>query len=124
MLISLIGSLKNINEYKELFLNNNFDNNYLVIDDISSDIKIHLENSLIFTSDYLIALSDSDTINIYICKLAKSLYNIKYTISLLNNPSNEFLMKKENVDLIICPSSYIKDKLNNFIEESGVIKCL
>ncbi len=72
------------------------------------------ENRIQFAK-LLVALTDEDHMNLYLCKLAKKMYNVEKTIALANYPDNIELMKQQNIDDIICPNLFIKNSIEEII---------
>jgi trk system potassium uptake protein len=66
-------------------------------------------------AELFIALTDDDHMNLYLCKLAKNVYKVEKTIALANYPDNIELMKKQNIDSIICPNLFIKNSIGEII---------
>ena len=62
-----------------------------------------------------IALTDDDHMNLYLCKLAKKVYNVEKTIALANYPDNIELMKRQNIDNVICPNLFIKNSIEEIV---------
>lgn len=65
-----------------------------------------LSDAAIEGSDILIALSDKDTENYVICKLAKKLFNVKKCVCIVSNPKNVRVFKKMGIDSVIS-STYL-----------------
>lgn len=65
-----------------------------------------LSDAAIDHSDILIALSDKDTENYVICKLAKKLFNVKKCVCIVSNPKNVRIFKKMGIDSVIS-STYL-----------------
>ncbi len=65
-----------------------------------------LSDAAIENSDILIALSDKDTENYVICKLAKKLFNVKKCVCIVSNPKNVRIFKKMGIDSVIS-STYL-----------------
>jgi trk system potassium uptake protein TrkA len=65
-----------------------------------------LSDAAIDNADILIALSDKDTENYVICKLAKKLFNVKKCVCIVSNPKNVRVFKKMGIDSVIS-STYL-----------------
>jgi len=57
-------------------------------------------------SDIVIALSDKDTENYVICKLAKKLFHVKKCVCIVSNPKNVHIFKTLGIDSVIS-STYL-----------------
>lgn len=60
-----------------------------------------LSDANIDGADLLIALSEKDTDNYVICKLAKKVFQVKKCVSIISNPKNVKVFKKLGVDSVI-----------------------
>lgn len=69
------------------------------------------ENGLL-RADILICLTYNDSFNLYLCKKAKTEYNVKKVASLINCSDNLDIMKIEGIDFTICPDLFIKNSLS------------
>lgn len=65
-----------------------------------------LKDANVTNCDILISLSDSDTDNYVICKMAKQMFNVKKVICIVNNPKNVELFKRLGIDSVIS-STYV-----------------
>ena len=96
----------------------------------ASDPRI-LEDAGAYECDILVALTNKDQDNLFICKMGKKYYNIDKTTALVNDPENEELFKQLGIDSIFNTthllSSLIEqnvavDDFNNliFLEEGNL----
>lgn len=61
---------------------------------------IVLEDAGAYRTDILVALTQKDHDNLFICQMGKQYFGIERTTALVNNPENEELFKKLGVDSI------------------------
>jgi trk system potassium uptake protein TrkA len=56
-------------------------------------------------ADALVAATNSDSVNLVICELAKNKFHIPHVITILNNPRNRNIFEERRiVETIICPT--------------------
>lgn len=123
MVAVVVGDFKK----SELVIQDLKDNGYGVafIDtDKHKDItEVCLKENRIQLAKLFIALTEEDQTNLYLCKLAKKVYGVPRTITLANYPDNIELMKKQNIDHVICPNLFIKNSIEELIV-GGEDKCI
>lgn len=120
MFAVVVGDLKR----SELVIQNLKHNNHCVafidVDRHKEITESCLKENRIQLAKLFIALTDDDHVNLYLCKLAKKAYKVDKTIALANYPDNIEIMKKQNIDSVICPNLFIKDSIEEiFIKEEG-----
>ena len=73
----------------------------------ATDLKV-LEETGIKNADVLVACTSSDTDNLVLCYLAKTLFNVPRTIGRINNPRHAWLFDKRlHVDVALNESSIL-----------------
>ncbi len=75
-----------------------------------------LEDAGAFRTDVLVALTQKDHDNLFICKMAKEYFGIERTTSIVNNPDNESLFKKMGINGIF----NLTELLSSLIEQNVV----
>ncbi|PKM68564.1 MAG: potassium transporter TrkA [Firmicutes bacterium HGW-Firmicutes-2] len=75
-----------------------------------------LEDANIKDADIAIALTSKDEDNLIICELCKKKFNVKKTISVLNDPLKTDFFYKMGVDSVICEVNAI----TNIIEQQAI----
>ena len=64
-----------------------------------------------------IALTESDEVNLVICEMCKQFFNVKKTVSLLNDPSKTKFFYQMGIDRVVCALNMI----TNIMEEQAVM---
>lgn len=95
------------------------DLNTTVINGDGTDI-IYLSEAEAETADILIAVTGSDQNNLIACQLAKKYYNIKKTISRVNNPKNVAVFQSLGVDMVACSTMIIANAIQREVENAGM----
>lgn len=88
----------------------------LVINGDGADYSV-LESAGTKDSDYLIAASGSDEVNFVVCLLGKMSFDVKITLSRVNDLRNEAIFKKSGVNFVFTTSDIIAKMMQ------AVIKC-
>ncbi len=65
-------------------------------------------------TDILVALTQKDHDNLFVCKMAQKYFEIKKTTALVNNPDNELLFKKLGINAVF----NITDLFSSLIEQN------
>ncbi len=71
-----------------------------------------MEEAGIKEMDMVIALSDLDSTNLIVCEIAKKQYNVKNTVTMVNNPKNIKKFKKLGVSKFICVAQMLSDVID------------
>ncbi len=71
-------------------------------------------------ADIILALTDNDPDNLYICQIAKSYFQIPKTFSVVNNPDNEEMFKELGVETIFNTTKLISLLIEQRVEVSNV----
>lgn len=79
-----------------------------------------LEDAQIDNFDILIALTDSDADNLWICQTAKKIFNVKRAVCTVSNPKNVEIFKSLGVNTVIS-ATYM---LAQFIEQASTVENL
>lgn len=74
--------------------------------------------------DTIIALSNKDASNLVICQLAKKLFNIKNTFSIVNDPNKVKIFRKFGVDKVISSNNVISDMIEHEVLIDNVVNYL
>ncbi len=77
-----------------------------------------LEDAGAYKTDILVALTQKDHDNLFICKMGKQYFGIKRTTALVNNPENEELFRKLGVDSIFNTTQL----LSSIIEQNVMVE--
>lgn len=77
-----------------------------------------LEDAGAYKTDILVALTQKDHDNLFICQMGKEYFGIKRTTALVNNPENEELFKKLGVDSIFNTTHL----LSSIIEQNVLVE--
>ncbi|GAB6107847.1 potassium channel family protein [Fusibacter bizertensis] len=118
---SLADSLIN-KGYRVTAINSNYEKSVILAE--NREIKVIngdgskpfvLEDADIEFADIAIVLTPKDEDNLVICQLCKKKFNIKKTISILNDPLKSELFYKNGVDSVICEVNAI----TNIIEQQA-----
>ncbi|TDT52043.1 NAD-binding protein [Fonticella tunisiensis] len=72
---------------------------------------------------YLLALTNSDETNLFLCKMAKKVYGVSKTVALVNNIDNLEFMEKQDIDFAICANLLLKDSIEDFFFKEEA-KCM
>lgn len=75
-------------------------------------------------ADLFIALSPSDMDNYASCRMAKSLFGVKKTICLVDNPANVELFKGLGIDAVICSTYLLANSVKSESSLRKMIKSL
>lgn len=81
-----------------------------------------LEDANAYNADLVIALSPKDEDNLIICELSKRKFNVRKTISVLNDPSKTDLFYKMGVDCVVCDVNAITNLIEQQALYDGIIK--
>lgn len=118
---SLADSLIN-KGYRVTAINSNYEKSVILAE--NREIKVIngdgskpfvLEDANIDFADLAIVLTPKDEDNLVICQLCKKKFNIKKTISILNDPLKSELFYKSGIDSVICEVNAI----TNIIEQQA-----
>ncbi|MEG2053461.1 MAG: TrkA family potassium uptake protein [Oscillospiraceae bacterium] len=74
--------------------------------------------------DAFVSVSGRDESNLIACQLAKKVYNVKKTISRVNNPKNEGILKQLGVDIAVSSTDSIARLLEREIETDKIRQLL
>ncbi|MFW6035600.1 MAG: potassium channel family protein [Halothermotrichaceae bacterium] len=77
-----------------------------------------LEDAGAYKTDILVALTQKDHDNLFICKMAKEYFGIERTTALVNNPENEDLFKELGIDAIFNTTQL----LSSLIEQNVAVE--
>lgn len=66
-----------------------------------------LEEGEVFLADLLIASEEYDPDNLIVCQIAKRLYSIEKTLTIVNDPKNIEVFKKLGVDVVVSTANTI-----------------
>lgn len=132
--IVLIGSLNKARSLATSLIQKNYEvttinsdyNNCLVLSEIDSLIVINgdgtkpfvLEDANVQDADIAIALTPSDEENLVICELCKKKFNVKKTISLVNDPRKTDFFYKMGIDSVVSAVTAI----TNIIEQQALLE--
>lgn len=76
-----------------------------------------LEDANLWNADFAIALTDYDADNLVACLLAKRLFNVQKTFSLITNPEKTELFHDAGVDTVVCAIT----SLTAIIEQTALV---
>ena len=79
--------------------------------------KFILEDAGASNCRIVIVLTDSDETNLVICEMCKQFFNVKKTVSLLNDPSKTKFFYQMGIDRVVCALNMI----TNIMEEQAVM---
>ena len=79
--------------------------------------KFILEDAGASNCRIAIVLTDSDETNLVICEMCKQFFNVKKTVSLLNDPSKTKFFYQMGIDRVVCALNMI----TNIMEEQAVM---
>ena len=79
--------------------------------------KFILEDAGASSCRIVIVLTDSDETNLVICEMCKQFFNVKKTVSLLNDPSKTKFFYQMGIDRVVCALNMI----TNIMEEQAVM---
>lgn len=121
---SLAASLIKKN-YNVTTINNDYQN-CLILSEIESLIVINgdgtkpfvLEDANVQNADIAIALTPNDDENLVICELCKKKFNVKKTISLVNDPKKADFFYKMGIDSVVSAVTAI----TNLIEQQALLE--
>lgn len=102
-----------INKDQELAADLSKDINGTIVFGDASE-KMVLEDAGAYKADVLVSLTQKDHNNLFICKMAKKYFGVKQTTALVNNPENENLFNKLDINSIF----NITDLISSLIEQS------
>lgn len=71
-------------------------------------------------ADIILALTDNDPNNLFICQVGKNYFEIPKTFSVINNPDNEEIFKKLGVETIFNTTKLISILIEQRVEVSNV----
>ncbi|MCF8008397.1 MAG: TrkA family potassium uptake protein [Halanaerobiales bacterium] len=71
-------------------------------------------------ADIILALTDNDPNNLFICQVAKNHFQIPKTFSVINNPDNEQIFKKLGVETVFNTTKLISILIEQRVEVSNV----
>lgn len=71
-----------------------------------------LKDAEIDIADVVVAATGKDEENLVICEVAKENFNIKQTISRINNPKNQEIFKRLSVDKTVCSTEVISNLID------------
>lgn len=71
-----------------------------------------LKDAEIDIADVVVAATGKDEENLVICEVAKENFNIKQTISRINNPKNQEVFKMLSVDKTVCSTEVISNLID------------
>lgn len=80
-----------------------------------------LENAGAARADVVIAVTGDDEDNLVICQVAKNKFNVKRTISRVNNPKNETLFRTLGVDVTVSQTNFILNLIGQAIPQRSFI---
>ncbi|MCK8817960.1 NAD-binding protein [Natroniella sulfidigena] len=80
----------------------------------------YLEQAGASRADAILALTDNDPDNLYICQLAQREFEIPKTFSVINNPDNEEIFKSLGVDTIFNTTKLISLLIEQRVETTDV----
>lgn len=111
------------NKEKLDYITSKFD--VLTVQGSATNIQV-LEHANIAEADLVIAATNSDEINILACKIASSLYNVRYKIARLRD--RQYLRNKDilftkgivDIDYIIEPTMIIAEAMHKLIRYPGI----
>ena len=86
--------------------------------------RFALEEAGVEGADLFIALSPSDMDNYASCRMAKSLFGVKKTICLVDNPANVDLFKELGIDAVICSTYLLANSVKSESSLRKMIKSL
>lgn len=66
-----------------------------------------LEEGEVFLADLLVASGEYDPDNLIVCQIAKKLYSIEKTLTIVNDPKNIEVFKKLGVDIVVSTANTI-----------------
>ena len=69
--------------------------------------KFILEDAGASSCRIVIVLTDSDETNLVICEMCKQFFNVKKTVSLLNDPSKTKFFYQMGIDRVVCALNMI-----------------
>ena len=72
-------------------------------------------------ADILVTLTNSDELNLYLCKLGKKVYGVRKTIAVANLPDNIEFMENQDIDLVLCPSLFFKSSMDNYLKKGEAL---
>jgi trk system potassium uptake protein TrkA len=115
MFAVVVGDFKK----SELIIQDLKDNNYgVAFIDVNKEKDITencLKENRIQLAKLFIALTEDDHVNLYLCKLAKKVYDVDKTIALANYPDNIELMQQQNIDSVVCSNLFIKNSIEEIL---------
>ncbi|MGL4606681.1 MAG: potassium channel family protein [Eubacteriaceae bacterium] len=79
-----------------------------------------LEDVRVHKFDILIALTDNDSDNLFICQAAKRMFGVKRVVCLVSNPKNVDIFKKLGVNTVISATYLVAQ----FIEQASTVEKL
>lgn len=72
-------------------------------------------------ANILVALTISDELNLYLCKLGKKVYGVRKTIAVANLPDNIEFLEEQEIDLVLCPSLFLKTSMDNYLKKGEAL---
>ncbi len=79
-----------------------------------------LDEARVHNFDILIALTDSDSDNLFICQSAKRMFGVKRAVCVVSNPKNVEVFKKLGVNTVISATYLVAQ----FIEQASTVEKL
>lgn len=79
-----------------------------------------LEDARVHKYDILIALTDNDSDNLFICQAAKRMFGVKRAVCIVSNPKNVEVFKKLGVNTVISATYLVAQ----FIEQASTVEKL
>lgn len=103
------------------FIANNLDIPVICGDGTSLEV---LESAKLWESDAIVCVAGQDEINLVACQLAKKIFDVKKTVSRVNNPKNKEAMAALGVDIVISSTDRIAEMLEREVDTSKIKEIL